>query len=86
MPDLYQIMPFLKTQSGNRPRTNGVGSRETPTNIIAILNRPVLLRNANCCTLARLCAVTQGGKHRPPTPDVTADKSARKGQNARNQN
>ncbi len=32
-------------------------------------------------------AFSQGGKHRPnPTPDVTAVKTARKGQNARSQN
>ena len=80
-------MPFPKTQPGNRPRSNGAVSRVMPEKFSGILNRQAMLNYAKSRSLSGQRAFSQGGKHRPnPTPDVTAVKTARKGQNARSQN
>ena len=80
-------MPFPKTQPGNRPRSNGAVSRVMPEKFSDILNRQPMLEYAKHHSLSGQREFMQSGKHRPdPTPDITADKSARKGQNARNQN
>lgn len=77
MPDLYQIMPFLKTQSGNRPRSNGAVSRTKPEKLSGILNRKPMLNYAKRRSFSPQRAFAQGGKHRPdPTPNTTAVKSA----------
>lgn len=76
MPDLYQIMPFLKTQFGNRPRSNGAVSRTKPEKLSGILNRKPMLNYAKGRSLSGHRAFTQDGKHRPdPTPNITANKT-----------
>ena len=75
MNEFRSVMPFPKTQVGNRPRSNGAVSRVMPEIFSGILNRQAMLNYASCRSLSPQRAFMQGGKHRPdPTPEKGGDK------------
>lgn len=81
------VMPFPETHPGNRPRSNGAGSRVVPEKFSGILNRHPILNYANSRSLSGQCAFVQGRKHRPDRrTDITADKKRNRRKYARNQN